>query len=145
MKLRFLLLSGLLSLLWACRAADQTPPADPLHEVFRKQAQEQGLSLMQTEGRRLFTHYCETCHGPAGHGDGQNAYNLQPSPPDFTVSLRTHPSLYWRRIIEGGGAAVGRSPLCPPWGHALRQHEVDALIDYLGVLARPATPDSSPR
>ena len=30
---------------------------------------------------------CFACHGPQGRGDGQNAYNLQPPPPDFQESL----------------------------------------------------------
>jgi len=135
---RLLLLSGMLPLLWACGGAGRPAPADPLLEVFRRQAREEGLSPPQTEGKRLFARYCETCHGPVGGGDGQNAYNLQPSPPDFAESLHSHPSSYWRRIVAGGSAAVGRSALCPPWGRALAHEEIDAVVEYLKVLARPA-------
>ncbi len=123
----------------ACHSVEEQAPADPLQDVFNRQAQEEGLSRAQTEGKRLFTHYCTTCHGEAGHGDGQNAYNLDPKPQDFQESLRKHPSTYWREIIEGGSAAVGRSPLCPPWGRNLTSGEVDALMAYLEVMSQPAT------
>ena len=67
------------------------------------------VSRTETEGKRLFAHYCATCHGERGQGDGQNAYNLDPKPPEFQQSLSTHAPSYWRQIIEGGSAAVGRS------------------------------------
>jgi mono/diheme cytochrome c family protein len=124
----------------ACGGASRTVPPDPLGDVFRKQAEEQGLSRTETEGKRLFAHYCATCHGERGQGDGQNAYNLDPKPPAFQQSLSTHTPSYWRQIIEGGSAAVGRSPLCPPWGRALSARDIDGLIAYLAALERAASP-----
>jgi len=124
----------------ACRGSSRPAPQDPLGDVFRKQAQEEGLSRIETEGKRLFAHYCETCHGERGQGDGQNAYNLDPKPPEFQQSLQAHAPSYWRQIIEGGSAAVGRSPLCPPWGRALSARDIDALIAYLAALERAASP-----
>ena len=136
MKLAVLSLVTLWLWLAGCRRASPPAPPDPLGDVFRKQAQEEGLSRAATEGRRLFAHYCATCHGERGQGDGQNAYNLDPAPPDFQRSLGTHAPSYWRQVVEGGSAAVGRSPLCPPWGRALAGGEIDALVAYLGVLGR---------
>jgi len=112
--------------------------SEPLMDVFRKQAQEEGLTREQTEGKRLFADYCVTCHGDSGGGDGQNAYNLDPAPPDFHTSLASHPPSYWKQIVEGGTASVGRSSLCPPWGRNLTAAQVDAIVGYLGVLAKPA-------
>lgn len=126
-----------------CGRAGQAPPADPLMGVFRQQAQEEGLTRIQTDGKRLFAHYCATCHGESGAGDGQNAFNLDPPPPDFQASLAQHPPSYRRQIIEGGTAAVGRSQLCPPWGRNLSASEIDALLAYLEVLARPPA-DAAP-
>jgi hypothetical protein len=37
-----------------------------------------------------------------------------------------------------GSVAVGRSALCPPSGRTLSDVDVDALMTYLAVLARPA-------
>jgi mono/diheme cytochrome c family protein len=124
----------------ACGGPTRPAPPDPLGDVFRKQAQEEGLTRTETEGKRLFAHYCVTCHGERGQGDGQNAYNLDPKPPEFQQSLRANAPSYWRQIIEGGSAAVGRSPLCPPWGRTLSAREVDALIAYLAAMERAASP-----
>jgi mono/diheme cytochrome c family protein len=114
-----------------CGRAGEASLTDPLMDVFRHQAQEEGLTRTQTDGKRLFAHYCETCHGEAGTGDGQNAYNLEPKPPDFQQSLSQHPTSYHRQIIEGGTTAVGRSALCPPWGRNLSAAQIDALLAYL--------------
>jgi mono/diheme cytochrome c family protein len=121
----------------ACERAAPEPPADPLMDAFRAQAQEEGLSRIETDGKRLFVHYCATCHGDLGEGDGQNAFNLDPPPPVFSESLTMHPSAYWRQIIEGGTIAVGRSPLCPPWGRTLTTEQIDALVAYVQHLATP--------
>ncbi len=135
-----LLIASLVLLISACRQrAAATAKAEPLLEVFRQRARAEGLTRVQTGGKRLFARYCTTCHGEAGQGDGQNAYNLDPPPPDFRESLKAHPPSYWRQIVEGGSAAVGRSPLCPPWGHSLESGEIDALIAYLQALAHPPT------
>lgn len=128
----------------ACGRGGGAPVGDPLMDVFHRRAQEEGLSRIQTEGKRLFVRYCVTCHGASGEGDGQNAYNLEPKPPNFRDSLKTHPPPYWRQVIEGGTAAVGRSPLCPPRGHNLSPGQIDALSAYLEALSGVAAP-SRPR
>ena len=143
MKRRVLLLVAVWLGLTGCRRTSPPAPPDPLGDVFNKQAQEEGLSRTATEGKRLFAHYCATCHGERGQGDGQNAYNLDPKPPDFQQSLRSHAPSYWRRIIEGGSAAVSRSPLCPPWGRALSKREIDTLVAYLEALGRAGSPPPS--
>lgn len=124
----------------ACRRAADAQPADLLIEVFGEHNREANLTRQQTDGKRLFAHYCATCHGDTGRGDGQNAYNLEPAPPDFQESLATHQPPYWRQIIEGGTASVRRSPLCPPWGRSLGPDDIDALAAYLRVLAAPPRP-----
>ena len=106
-------------------------------QVFRKQAQEEGLSRVETDGKRLFAQYCVTCHGETGEGNGQNASTLDPRPPNFHTSLNAHPPAYWNQIIEGGSIAVGRSPLCPPRGRQLASGDIAALVAYLAVLSRP--------
>jgi mono/diheme cytochrome c family protein len=134
-------LAAVLAILLLTAGCRQTPPPaqkDPLMDVFNRQAREEGLSRQQTVGKLLFGRYCTTCHGDQGRGDGQNAYNLDPPPPDFKETLKLHPPTYWRQIIEGGTAALGRSPLCPPWGHELTSSQIDSLVSYLKVLGEPA-------
>jgi len=132
-----------LLLIAGCGRATQATRTDPLMDVFQHQAEEEGLNRQQTLGKRLFGHYCTTCHGEQGEGDGQNAYNLDPAPPNFKETLKLHPSSYWRQIIEGGTAAVGRSPLCPPWGRELTPGDIDAIVSYMKVLPGP-TDESKP-
>jgi len=133
-----LLLAGLASL--ACGRGPQQAPADAVQEAFRDGA----LTRVESRGRRLFADRCATCHGLTGRGEGQNAFNLDPPPPDFSESLGTLVVANRRRIIEGGTAAVGRSTLCPPRGRALGDGDTEALLAYLDVLARPAKPTPRP-
>jgi len=95
------------------------------------------LSAQEARGHRVFLQRCATCHGPQGRGDGQNAYNLHPPPPDFQESLVKLPVGDRRKLIEGGSAALGRSPLCPPWGRSLGADDVEALLAWLDAASRP--------
>jgi len=104
-----------------------------VQEAFRDDA----LSATAARGQRVFLQRCATCHGPQGRGDGQNAYNLQPPPPDFQESLAKLPVGDRRKVIEGGTVALGRSPLCPAWGRSLGPDDVDALLAWLEAAARP--------
>ncbi len=125
-----------------CRGA--TPPArDALQEAFRDDA----LTGREARGHRVFLQRCATCHGPQGRGDGQNAFNLQPPPPDFQESLPKLSLADRRRVVEEGTAALGRSPLCPPWGRSLAPDDVDAVLLWLETASRPAAPaaDAAPR
>lgn len=124
-----------------CRGT--TPPArDAVQEAFRDDA----LTGREARGHRVFLQRCATCHGPQGRGDGQNAFNLQPPPPDFQESLPKLSLADRRRVVERGTAALGRSPLCPPWGRSLAPDEVDAVLAWLEAASRPAAPaaDSAP-
>jgi len=115
-----------------CRATP-TPAKDAVQEAFKDDA----LGPREARGHRVFLKRCATCHGPQGRGDGQNAYNLQPPPPDFQESLAKLPVADRRKVIEGGTAALGRSPLCPAWGRSLGPDDVEALLAWLEAAARP--------
>jgi mono/diheme cytochrome c family protein len=128
-----------LLLLAGCGAA-APPGKDALQAAFKDDT----LSAQAARGHRVFLRRCATCHGPEGRGDGQNAYNLQPPPPDFQESLAKLPVEERRRIIEGGTASVGRSPFCPPWGRSVGPDDVDALLAWLEAAARPpAVPEGA--
>ena len=114
-----------------------TPGTDALQEAFR----DGELTAQEAHGKRVFAQRCATCHGPEGRGDGQNAYNLKPPPPDFQVSLPQLAEDGRRAVIEGGTAALGRSALCPPWGSSLIEDEVKALLAYMEVMEQPSSED----
>jgi mono/diheme cytochrome c family protein len=89
------------------------------------------------EGRALFQHYCSTCHGAEGHGDGFNAYNLDPKPrdlgaPDFQAK-RSDEDL--AAAIRSGGGASGLSAAMPPWGRSLGERQSRNLVLYLRTLS----------
>jgi mono/diheme cytochrome c family protein len=87
-------------------------------------------------GRDVYEHYCQTCHGDTGAGDGFNAFNLDPHPRDLSApdfqKKKTDADL--RDAIRRGGAGVGLSPLMPPWGRTLSARQMDDVILYLRTL-----------
>lgn len=107
------LLLGAISLVqWHRRPATAAPAED---------SPKTSLSYQRRLGLETYRHYCETCHGVEGKGDGFNAFNLDPKPADFTASsfhaARSDEQL--AAAIAGGGRSVGRSAGMPPWGHTL--------------------------
>jgi mono/diheme cytochrome c family protein len=125
-----------------CHRSPEPPAVDAVQKAFRVDE----LSAREAHGQRVFAERCATCHGPAGRGDGQNAYNLDPAPPDFQASLNALSTADRRAVIEGGAAALGRSPLCPPWGRSLGEEEVVALLAYMEVMEKPSPEeDAAPR
>jgi mono/diheme cytochrome c family protein len=119
----------------ACHRRAPVPPADPALEALRAEEQTEGLTYAEGQGKQLFGRYCATCHGDGGQGDGQNASNLNPSVPDLTASKNLADAIYVRRVIAEGSAAVGRSPLSPPWGRSLSSQEIEYLTLYCQALA----------
>ena len=88
------------------------------------------------EGRALFRHYCATCHGQEGRGDGLNAYNLDPRPRDLSEASfqkqRADEDLV--AVIRAGGGVSGLSTGMPPWGRTLDERKIRNLVAYLRVL-----------
>jgi mono/diheme cytochrome c family protein len=104
-------------------------------EALRVEEQTAGLTYAEGQGKHLFDQYCATCHGDGGRGDGQNASNLNPAVPDLTTSKNLTDLAYLRRVIVEGSAAVGRSPLSPPWGRSLSPQEIEYVTLYCRALA----------
>ena len=113
------------------------PPADPMLDAIMAEERAGGLSYGEGQGKRLFAQYCGTCHGDEGKGDGQNASNLNPPPPDLTSPKDARDAGYLRRVIAQGSAAIGRSPLSPPWGRNLSTQQIEYLVAYCQALAHP--------
>jgi mono/diheme cytochrome c family protein len=87
-------------------------------------------------GKVTFTHYCQTCHGESGAGDGFNAFNLDPHPRDLSDPefQKKKSNAELADAIQRGGAGVGLSALMPPWGHTLSARQIDELVLYLRTL-----------
>jgi mono/diheme cytochrome c family protein len=125
----------LLLLSVACKKGPAPVPGEPLLSALRAEQGGAPLSFSESQGKRLFLQYCATCHGDEGRGDGQNASNLKPPPPDLTVS-RNVDTANLKRAIAEGSAAIGRTPLSPPWGRSLSGEQIDDLVAYCQSLIR---------
>jgi cytochrome c oxidase cbb3-type subunit 3 len=125
---RLLVLGVLVALLTGC--------ARPAPVKAAKAAPQPSYELRL--GRATFQHYCQTCHGETGAGDGFNAFNLDPHPRDLSdpkfQKAKTDADL--ADAIRRGGAGVGLSSLMPPWGKTLRREQVDQVVLYLRSLEK---------
>jgi mono/diheme cytochrome c family protein len=132
------LMAGLLlgAGLTSCRRRPAVQPGDPMLDALRAEERAAGFTYAESQGRQLFQQYCSVCHGEDGKGDGENASELNPTPPDLTGSKHLLDADYVRKVIMQGSAAVGRSPLSPPYGRSLRPQEIDYLVAYCQALAK---------
>jgi mono/diheme cytochrome c family protein len=72
-------------------------------------------SAAQAEAESLFKNRCTPCHGPNGRGDGPASASLNPHPRNFTDKAwqSSVSDEHIQKIIQYGGAAVGKSPNMP--------------------------------
>ena len=92
-----------------------------------------------SEGKKLYLTYCSSCHGETGKGDGPAAQSLPVKPADHTTGavMNQLTDKFLMEIISKGGSAVGKSPMMPAWGGALKQSQVEDLVAYLRSIANP--------
>lgn len=95
-------------------------------------------------GKQVWGHYCQTCHGEAGAGDGFNAFNLDPHPRDLSAPdfQKKKSDADLREAVTRGGSGVGLSPLMPPWGRTLSPRDVEQVILYVRSLKKTAASPS---
>lgn len=101
---------------------------DPLREVLERVAN--GMSNVQLTGKQYYEAYCMVCHGEKGHGDGFNAFNLEPRPANLAIAQKRGDE-HLLKVVSNGSASVGGSPLCPPWGATLGEDSITSIIAYL--------------
>lgn len=114
--------------------------APPAEAASAAPVAEAPLSYELRLGKDVYQHYCLTCHGDTGAGDGFNAFNLDPHPRDLTdpVFQKAKTDADLKDAITRGGAGVGLSPLMPPYGKTLTPDQIDQVVGYLRTL-KPAT------
>ena len=88
------------------------------------------------KGKALFGQVCATCHGAMGKGDGAAAAALTPKPRDLSdkAYMSKLKDADIAKILKGGGAAVGKSPLMPPYAGS--DADIQNLIAYIRTLAK---------
>jgi cytochrome c len=86
------------------------------------------------EATKIFSMRCTPCHGPEGRGDGPASGGLTPHPRNFHDNVWQHHASdeHIEKIIQFGGAAVGKSPSMPPNPDLTDKPEiVSALKDHI--------------
>ncbi len=98
------------------------------------------LDYDQAQGKRIFYQQCVWCHSDTTPAGPSNRPNITPTPPlmnDGTV-LNGESDVSLEKAIAGGGIAVGKSPMMPPYGASLSPDEIKDLIAYMRAIAAPA-------
>ena len=97
---------------------EQPPGTLPVTEAARKEAAD------------IFASRCATCHGPTGEGNGPASQGLTPKPRNFHDAdwQKSVNDAHIDKIIEYGGAAVGKSPAMPPNPDLVSKPEVVAAL-----------------
>lgn len=92
-----------------------------------------------SEGKKLYLTYCSSCHGETGKGDGPAAQSLPVKPANHTAGavMNQFTDKFLTEIISKGGGSVGKSPMMPAWGGALKEGQVQDIVAYLRSIANP--------
>ncbi len=80
-------------------------------------------------GKVIYSAQCLSCHGPAGHGDGPAAKDLNPKPrnlADPKIQEQTDGSIFWK-LTEG------RKPM-PTFEKLLSEDDRWTVINYVRTL-----------
>jgi len=89
-------------------------------------------------GESLYVEKCVLCHGAQGQGwDSSKRAEKPPIPiPDLAKVIPQRSDQYLFDIIHGGGEAVGKTRLMPPFGFQLSHDEVWDIVAYTRTLAK---------
>jgi cytochrome c553 len=80
--------------------------------------------------RETFKNTCAPCHGESGKGDGPGSVALNPKPRNYTdkewQAKVTDADI--KKVIQYGGAAVGKSPVMPASPQLDKPEVLDGLV-----------------
>ncbi len=88
----------------------------------------------EAAGQAIYEAKCQSCHGPAGKGDGPAGQALNPPAGDLTqvVDAAGDDYLYYR-IAEGGAMDPYNSSM-PPHKSVLSEDEIWQVVTYIKTL-----------
>ena len=89
-------------------------------------------------GEDLYIEKCVLCHGSEGQGwDWSKRVEKPPVPiPDLTKVLPQRSEQYLFNIVQGGGEAVGKTRLMPPFGFQLSEGEIWDIVAYMRTFGK---------
>lgn len=93
----------------------------------------QAFSLeLAKQGETIFLKRCVVCHGTQADGKSDLAKIMRPPPANLRASKLQQSDK--QRIIQEGGAFVGRSPNMPAWKAELTEPEIQSVLAYLDTI-----------
>ena len=130
-KVLFCLLVLIVFTLAACGggSAEAVATLAPVPSEFAGKANPFGADAAAA-GATVFKVYCETCHGPQGHGDGPAGAVLDPAPKNLAELQATAGDdyLFWRISTGKEGTAM------VAWKGVLTDDEIWQVISYIHTL-----------
>ena len=141
---RILLLMALVGVT-GCRHPAESVKTDPLLKAYDTEVDWTDpqhvipLNYQQAQGKRIFYQQCVWCHADATPAGPSNRSNLTPVPPllnDGAV-LNAESEENMRNIVTLGGAAMGKSPMMPPYGRMLSAEEIRSVVAFTRAIAQP--------
>jgi mono/diheme cytochrome c family protein len=131
----------------AAAAPAQSPSAAPAPEAAAASAAAAPAAAVTAAadtaaGAKVFQTFCQTCHGPAGKGDGIAAAGLNPKPANFVAGAFKYDVNGngtagdiddIKAIVHDGAAKHGGSPLMTPWP-MLSSDQLQAVAQYVKSL-----------
>jgi mono/diheme cytochrome c family protein len=149
----WLIVAALAAASWACGGGEETtsaapaasepsggPAAAPAGAPESEAAEEvaEAAGGARAEADKIFAGRCVTCHGSKGQGDGPGSAALVPKPRNFTDPAwqASVTDDHLTKIIQFGGAAVGKSPTMPGNPDLMSKPEVvQALVAHIRELS----------
>lgn len=98
-----------------------------------------------TRGKELYRHYCTSCHGADGLGDGYNSEAMGVAPRNLTDRARmaAMDDAALARLITGGGPAAGLGAMMPAFGATLEERELKYVIAFLRAISGQGDEESA--
>jgi len=101
-------------------------------------------------GKEMFVHYCASCHGESGKGDGPAASSFKKAPRDLTKLARDnggkYPAAHVSATLALDDCCVHGSKVMPVWGPLLasvshnqaeQKMRITNLVKYIETLQAP--------
>ncbi|SMF62769.1 c-type cytochrome [Pseudobacteriovorax antillogorgiicola] len=145
------ILAAALSFVTACdynKPEDYNPKSDfEAYKAAEQKAQEAAKMnpvkedpavAMAKAAAKDYNTYCSSCHGADGAANSPTAMALNPKPRNFTDKAwqDSVDDAHIYKVIDEGGPAVGLSPTMAPWGAALNDEKIKALVQYVRSFAK---------
>jgi mono/diheme cytochrome c family protein len=149
----WLFVGALAAAAWACGGGEEATSAAPAasepsassaaapageHESEEAEEVAEAGGEAREEADKIFSGRCVTCHGPKGQGDGPGSAALVPKPRNFTDPAwqASVTDDHIMKIIQFGGAAVGKSPTMPGNPDLMSKPEVvQGLVAHIRELS----------